>query len=98
MRNDQRRAEYITRDRVLKLLSDEENARVSMAETATALADGDEYLDLESLEMGVRRAHGTATPMGRILPRKAVQEGTWRKILIELHTRGGAAPHTGPRG
>ncbi len=95
MKSDHKRAEYITRDHVLKLLSDEENARVSMAETALALADGDEYLDLENLEQGVRRAHGTATPMGRALPRKAVAEATWSKILLELQRRGGAAPHAG---
>lgn len=94
MKSDHKRAEYITRDHVLKLLSDEENARVSMAETKPQLADGDEYLDLENLEQGVRTAHGTATPMGRALPRKSVAEATWSKILVELHTRGGAAPHT----
>ena len=97
MKSDHKRAEYITREHVLKLLSDEENARVSMAETAASLADGDEYLDLEGLEQGVRRAHGTATPMGRVLPRKAVKEATWTKILSELQTRGAAAPHTSAR-
>jgi hypothetical protein len=83
MKNDNR-TEYVTRDVILKLLSDDEVARVSSAETAARLSDGDEYLDLEHLGQGVRRAVGTAAPMGRVLPRKAVQEGTWTKILTQL--------------
>jgi hypothetical protein len=93
VKSDHKKAEYITRERVLKLLSDEENARVSMAETKPQLADGEEYLDLENLEQGVRSAHGTATPMGRVLPRKAVADATWKKILVLLQARGVAAPH-----
>jgi hypothetical protein len=88
MKNDQR-AEYVTRDSVLKLLSDDEVAKVSTAETAARLADGDEYLDLEHIDRGVQRAGGTATPMGRVLPRKAVHADTWSKILTQL-----AAPRT----
>ena len=55
MKNDERTA-YVTRDTILKLLSDDEVAKVSTAETASRLADGDEYLDLEHLDKGVRRA------------------------------------------
>jgi hypothetical protein len=81
---------YVTRDSVLKLLSDDEVARVSTAETAARLADGDEYLDLEHLDYGVRRADGSnATPMGRVVPRTAVHASTWSKILMQL-----AAPRT----
>jgi hypothetical protein len=83
------RAAYATRDSILKLLSDEEVARVSTAETATRLSDGDEYLDLEHLDQGVRRAGGTVAPMGRVLPRNAVHTNTWSKILTQL-----AAPRT----
>lgn len=78
------RTEYMTRHAVLKLLSDEEVARVSNVEGGLRLAEGDEYLDLEQLGQGVRRAEGTGTPMRRVLPRKAVNEETWRKILEEL--------------
>lgn len=83
MKNDERSA-YLTRDSVLKLLSADEVARVSTSETAARLADGDEYLDLEHLEQGVRRAGGAATPMGRVLPRKAVHASTWNTILTHL--------------
>ena len=79
---NEKRTEYLTRDSILKLLSDEEVARVSNAEAGARLLDGDEYLDLEQLDKGVRRALGTS--MGRVLPRKAVQESTWSKILTQL--------------
>lgn len=76
------RAEYVTRDTIMKLLSDEETARVSTAETAAHLADGEEYVDLEQPDQGVRRANGVATaPMGHVLPRKAVQQRTWDQII-----------------
>ncbi len=82
------RTEYVTRDTILRLLSDEEIGRVSTAETATQLADGDEYVDLEEPDRGVRRAQGVATaPMGQVLPRKAVGERTWDQIvgLLSAH-------------
>jgi hypothetical protein len=83
MTND-KRAEYVTRDSILKLLSNDEVAKVSTAETAARLDDGDEYLDLEQLDKGVQRAGGTATPMGRVLPKKSVHADTWNKILAKL--------------
>ncbi len=75
------RTDYMTRDSVLKLLSDAEVASVSTAETAERLADGDEFLDLHQLARGVQRAGASNTNMGRVLPRKAVHEGTWTRML-----------------
>jgi len=83
MTNHQR-DEYVLRDGIMNLLSDEEVARVSTAETAQKLADGDEYIDLEQLEQGVLRGQSTPTPMGHVLPRKAVHEDTWSKIVMTL--------------
>jgi hypothetical protein len=83
MKNEQRR-HYLTRSGMLKLLSDEEAASVSTAETAERLEEGDEYVDLGHLEHGVRRAKGTRMSMGRVLPRKAVREATWTKIVDQL--------------
>ena len=78
-------AEQITRNSILKLLSDEENARVSTAEAASGLTEGEEYLDLEHLDPGVQRAKAaTNARMGHVLPRSAVSEETWRKILVQL--------------
>jgi hypothetical protein len=83
--NEEQRSEYVTRDSVLKLLSDDEIARVSTAEAAPHLAYGDEYLDLGQLQYGVRRAgDAPTTTMERVLPRKAVQEATWTTILTHL--------------
>ena len=78
------RMSYVTRDSILQLLSDDEVATVSTAETAPPLSAGDEYVDLEHLDDGVRRAGGVIAPMGRLLPKKAVHEATWAKILTTL--------------
>ena len=85
--------QYVTRDSILKMLSEEEVDRVSTAETAVRLADGDEYVDLEQLGRGVQRAHGAKTDMGRVLPRKAVLETTWSKIVTELASSRAATEH-----
>ena len=77
------RNDYVARDSILKLLSDQEVARVSTAETKH-LFDGEEYIDLEQLAEGVHRARGPNVSMGRLLPRKAVNEATWSKILEQL--------------
>ena len=83
MTNTQRET-YELRDGIMNLLSDDEVARVSTAETAKRLTDGDEYVDLKQLTQGVCRARGVSTPMGSIIPRKAVSEATWGKILMEV--------------
>lgn len=75
------RIDYLTRDGVLKLLSDDEIASVSNAESAEDLAEGDEYLDLEHLDEGVHKADGMLVVVRRVLPKKAVHEQTWSKIL-----------------
>lgn len=78
------RTEYVARDHILDLLSDEEVASVSMAEGASRLSVGDEYLDLARLDQGVRCASGADAPIGRVLPRKSVPPETWGRILTEL--------------
>lgn len=75
--------DYVHRDLLLKTLSDEEVSSVSTAETAERLPDGEEFVDLEHLDQGVQRA-GKVIPMGRVLPRKAVHERTWTKIVAYL--------------
>ncbi len=84
------RSEYTARDRILELLSDEEVAKVSTAETQVRLADGEEYLDLDKLDEGIRQAHGQTTAMGRVLPRSAVRDATWSRIVSHL---GGSTAH-----
>ena len=85
---------YITRESVLKLLSDAEVSSVSNAETAERLIDGDEYLDLGELQYGVQRASAASAEMGRVLPRKAVLPATWSKMLtiVERESHRGVLP------
>jgi len=93
MKNDTR-GEYLTRNGLLKQLSDVEVTHVSTAETAAHLAEGDEYLDLEQLERGVQRACGAITPpMGRVLPKKAVPAATWQKLITLLAAPSHVASH-----
>jgi hypothetical protein len=80
-----KQADYVRRDAILKLLSEDENQRVSMAETAPRLAKGEEYIDLERLDLGVQLAH-RAIEMGHVLPRAAVHDNTWTAILKYLAT------------
>lgn len=81
-------SELLTRADVLKLLSRGEEASVGAAEARTQLRRGDQYLDLDHLEHGVLRADGVATGPEHVLPRKAVHEDTWRRILRQLKTYG----------
>jgi hypothetical protein len=90
---NEKKAAYVKREKILELLSDEEVARVSDAETAVRLSEGDEYLDLERLERGIQQAGGLVPAMGRVLLRKSILDTTWGKIarLIE-----GGVGHVGP--
>ena len=82
MHTDTKRNEYVTREEILRLLSDEEVARVSATEGAPTLVDGDEYVDLEHLNQGVRLMQAaTKVTMGNVLPRSAVHDATWSRIL-----------------
>jgi hypothetical protein len=73
-----------TRREILSLLSDNELGAVSSAEEKR-IPEGDEYLDLEHLELGVLRAE-PGTPHEHALPRTAVSDATWAKILTVLET------------
>jgi hypothetical protein len=76
--------EHVTRNAILGLLSNEEIASVSTAETARRLNAGDEYLDLEHLELGVQRARGDVSSTANVLPKNAVSDETWQRILSQL--------------
>ena len=51
-----KRAAQVTGDTILKLLSDEENARVATGAAGARVSEGDEYLDLLHLDQGVQEA------------------------------------------
>ena len=85
MTQDTKRNEYVTRDAILKLLSDEEIGRVSALEAGPPLVEGDEYLDLLHLDEGVRQVHPTTkVAIHQVLPRSAVRDETWTKICSRL--------------
>ena len=96
MKND-KRSEYVTRESILRLLTDDEVAKVTTAETAVRLADGDDYLDLERIDQGVQQesASRANAPMGRVLPRASVHENTWKKILALVPAPAAATAPTG---
>ena len=79
------RTEYITRDTILRLLSDDEIARVSTAETAAHLAKDDEYIDLEvpikasGVHLETRRFRWVACSRERRCTQRA-----WDHIVILL--------------
>lgn len=82
---DSNQTAHVSREAILMLLSDDEIAKVSTAETAAGLIGGSEYLDLAQLDQGVRRASTAAKlPMGQILPRNALRPETWAKVLAQL--------------
>jgi hypothetical protein len=68
----------------MALLSDDEVARVASAETAASLSKGDEYVDLEMPERGAQRVASQPPTPGSVLPKKAVREDTWKKIVAQL--------------
>ena len=80
----QKRSNYVTRETVLKLLSDTEMAKLSKAESAVRLSGGEEYLNLQALSEGVLLADGVPVPMALVLPRTAVHETTSGQILAQL--------------
>lgn len=86
--SETQRAHYVSRDAILKLMSNDEIAKVSTAEAAAGLKAGDEYLDLEHLDQGIQQA-GTAAEvnMEHAVPRSAVSSETWSKILAQLAIR-----------
>jgi hypothetical protein len=89
------RTDVATRDSVLKLLSETELARVSTAESSPPLPEGEEYLDLEHVERGVRRAPETVAATALVLPRKSLPPKTWSRIVAHLVAHGGRANPAG---
>lgn len=75
----------ITRTIILEMLSDEEVAKVSTAEEPSHLVEGDEYIDLDRLDEGVKQAHANAhINTSNVLARSAVKQATWTKIVKKL--------------
>lgn len=84
--SDASKATFLARAAILQLLSSGEATNISGTEAKTDLRRGDEYLDLDHLQQGIQRADGTKTSVRNLLPRRAVHEDTWRRILRQLKT------------
>jgi hypothetical protein len=95
--NNDAKAAHIARETILMLLSDDEVASVSNAEsTARPLDCGEEYIDLGELDQGVRSALGTTPPMGRVLLRRSIHKDTWNKVRKQLAVLHSAKSPSGP--
>ncbi len=81
--------EYVIRKQVRELLSADELARIELAGAANDMADGDEYLSLDHVSLGVQRAAASAPPRGSVVTRAAVGARTWDQILGLLSSSGG---------
>lgn len=83
--NDDRRNVYITREAILNLLSPQDLAQVSWAEDGPPLPVGEEYIELDHLDHGIRRMRPT-TPidMRVVLARRSVAAATWTLICARL--------------
>lgn len=73
-----------TADVIIALLSDDDIASVDRHSAAAEHSDVDEYVDLEQVDQGVRRGLGPPRPICRVVPRKAVHDATWTKIIACL--------------
>lgn len=76
-----------SRAAVLKLLAEGELGDFGQGGSPKVLANGDQYLDLEQLTRGVQRARAGVRLGPHVLPRKAIHEDTWRRILRQLAAR-----------
>ena len=79
--------DYLTRDSILKLLDENELSSVADVESEMFLKVGDEYIDLGQLDHGVRKAITTTTSTRNVLPRSAVYEETWTRIVEHMASR-----------
>jgi hypothetical protein len=79
--------DVLKREAIIQLLTDAEVAKVSTAEDAPRLVEGDEYVDLEDLDSGVQQVQATPrTAPGHALPRSSVSDATWAKIVKAVAT------------
>ncbi len=85
MNTETKKQDFNTRDALLKLLAEDEIARLSTNDAGPRLPDGDEYIDLEQLRRGVQVvAPFSIVRMGHVLPRSGVRAETWRKLCLRL--------------
>ncbi|MCL2724208.1 MAG: hypothetical protein FWD69_07185 [Polyangiaceae bacterium] len=78
------KGKYLAREAILELLTNDETAKVARAESEP-LVEGDEYIDLSNIAGGVHQVHaGATTPERSVLPRSAVSDKTWARIITRI--------------
>ena len=75
------------REGIMQALREDPIARLTCRDIPDRLRRGDEYLDLQRLDVGVQRAQGTMIPTGGELARTAVRADTWARLLVYLVPR-----------
>lgn len=73
----------LTRDALIALLGPDDVANIRAAEAAASLEEGEEYLDLNHLEHGVRRVSDHTASVTNVLPKRAISERVWQMLLAQ---------------
>lgn len=72
----------VTREAILNLLTDAEVANVSRDEGQPRLARGDEFVDLEHLDLGIQKARfSPLVELDTAVAHGSVSDATWAKIV-----------------
>lgn len=78
-------AEYRVRRQVVELLSDAETTRLEEALSTGILQDGEEYLEVDHVSLGVQRARpGMLLGRSRLILRRALDTDTWSQLVALL--------------
>lgn len=72
----------VTREAILNLLTDAEVANVSRDEGQPRLGRGDEFVDLERIDLGIQKSQfSPLVELDTAVARGAVSDATWAKIV-----------------
>lgn len=77
--------EYRVRRQVVELLSEAESARLEKILSTGILQDGEEYIEVDHVYLGVQRAPaGMLLGRSRLILRRALDTGTWSQLVTLL--------------
>ncbi|MEO8550775.1 MAG: hypothetical protein ABI678_12405 [Kofleriaceae bacterium] len=72
----------VTREAILNLLTDAEVANVSRDEGQPRLARGDEFVDLERIDLGIQKSKfSPLVELDTAVAHGSVSDATWAKIV-----------------
>lgn len=77
--------EYRVRRQVVELSSEAEAARLEQVLSTGVLLDGEEYIEVDHVSLGVQRARaGMLLGRSRLILRRALEAGTWSQLVTLL--------------